>query len=78
MEIVKEGNIITLTLTPEENRALDYFMVKTNGMILHEYFDFFIQSRIDTAALEQRSEVMVVFNAMTPEEQEEFLMRKLE
>jgi hypothetical protein len=73
MTIVKENNIITLTLNEEENNAVNYFMVKTNGNILYEYFNHFIQTRINTAALEQRIEVMEAFNKLSPEEQDKFL-----
>jgi len=75
MTITKIANIITLGLTPVEDNAVNYFMEKTGGNILHEYFDHFIQTRIDTAALEQKTDVMRVFNSLTPEEQQAFLDR---
>jgi len=78
MTIEKNGNVITLVLNDEENNAVDYFMKTTNNGILHEYFDHFIQTRIDTAKLDQKIEVMEIFNSMTPEQQEEFLNRGLQ
>jgi hypothetical protein len=77
MVITKVGGSIILNLNAEEQNAIDYFIEKRGSGVLNEYFGHFMQTRIDTAKLEQRTEVMTVFNSLTEEEQEEFLSRQM-
>jgi transcriptional/translational regulatory protein YebC/TACO1 len=75
MVITKIKEVIIIAMNNEELNAVDYFIKQRGIAILDEYFGHFFQTRIDTAALEQKTDVMRVFNSLTLEEQEEFLSR---
>jgi len=75
MVITKANEVITIVMNDEERNAVDYFIKQRGVGILDEYFGHFLQTRIDTAALEQKTDVMRVFNALTFDEQVEFLAR---
>ena len=75
MTVVKTGNLITLTLTPEEDVAVDYYMGITNGTILHEFFDNFIQARVKAAPMNKKAEIFKIFESLPLAEQLEFLAK---
>jgi len=73
MVITKTKEVIIIVMNNEELNAVDYFIKQRGIAILDEYFGHFFQTRIDTAALEQKTDVMRVFNSLTPEQQAAFL-----
>jgi len=73
MVITKIKEVITIVMNNEELNAVDYFIKQRGVAILDEYFGHFFQTRIDTAALEQKTDVMRVFNSLTREQQAAFL-----
>ena len=72
MNVSKKVNIITIELTEEENKAVDYFIVKRGSGILSEYFDFFISSRVATMEMEMGRDL---YQAATEEEKRAILDR---
>ena len=72
MNVIKEPKKITIDLTDEEDRAVDYFMRKTGGNSLNEFFGFFFESRIGT----MKSEISLqLYQASTQEEKDIILKR---
>jgi hypothetical protein len=74
MNVTKKDKIITIELTEEERKAVDYFIIKRGVGILNEYFSHFIDSRVVTMQMEMGRDL---YQASTEEEKKKILERIL-